>query len=203
MAQRIDLTGTKYGRLTAVTYAGKAKWNCLCDCGVSKDILTSSLRGGLTTSCGCYRKEATKKNRTTHGNAQAGNRTRTYRIWCNIKTRTTNPKATGFSNYGGRGITVCDRWAESFEEFLSDMGECPEGLSIDREDNNGNYEPSNCRWATAIEQANNQRLRIDAVLHEGKSAKEWALELDTTKDAIYGRLRNHGNTYGGTSHDLD
>lgn len=95
--------------------------------------------------------------RVIHGHAPRTGITRTYRIWCAMRARCQYPSINGYADYGGRGITVCDRWREDFRNFLADMGECPPGLSIDRVDNDGNYEPGNCRWATSLEQRRNQR----------------------------------------------
>ncbi len=161
MAAKInDLTGKKVNRLTVLSRAGIDSqrcitWNCLCDCGKSVLVSGRHLKEGGTGSCGCIRNEA----KSTHGQRKSGeNRTKEYVAWTSMKQRCYNQNDIGYKNYGGRGITVCDRWLNSFENFFTDMGKAPsQNHSVDRKENNGNYEPSNCRWATAFEQNQNKR----------------------------------------------
>lgn len=143
------------------------------------------MTSGHTKSCGCIK----GRHNLTHGMTKTG----TYNSWSAMRARCHNPKTEGFSLYGGRGIKVCDRW-NSFESFLADMGERPEGMSIDRIDNNGDYEPGNCRWASMPEQQRNRRTTIK-VERDGRSQciKDWCDELGLNVDQVYGRIR-HGQT---------
>ena len=149
--------GDKYGMLTAVKFHHKNKWNCQhwlfkCECGNEKVLNTNNVKNGNTTSCGCV---ALRGNNLKHGM----NKTKTHYCWYGMRSRCFDKNRIDYKYWGGRGITICSRWLgkNGFENFLSDMGEKPEGLSLDRIDNDGNYCPENCRYATSKQQNNNKR----------------------------------------------
>lgn len=166
MSQFIDLTGQKFGRLTVVRFAGRSRhrlslWECSCECGKTTTVTSGNLRQGISKSCGCGREVSHLK----HGYARAKGPKRTeYEIWGSMIKRCENPNHVAYKNYGGRGISVCERWRygeagkTGFECFLEDMGTRPSpDLTVDRENNDGNYEPGNCRWATWSQQVRNRR----------------------------------------------
>ena len=159
-----DLTGQTFSRLTVIEFAetrkGQSYWNCICQCGSRLVVMSPNLTRGFTKSCGCLHKEILISTRSTLG--YFGDKSSVeYRTWAAMIGRCENPKTKKYPLYGGRGISVCPRWRKSFEAFRADMGERPGPLySIDRyPDPDGNYEPSNCRWATAKEQRHNRSKR--------------------------------------------
>lgn len=188
----IDLTGRAFGRLTVVsqgeTRKGIARWNCQCKCGKTSVVTAGHLRSGHTKSCGCAMH--TGAGSRTHGRC----RTPMYFIWTNIIQRCYNPECTHYQNYGGRGVGMCERWRNSFEDFLADMGERPsKNHSVDRyPDQNGNYEPSNCRWAT-MKQQNRNRRNNTLLTHDGETLTlaEWSERFGVKQATVCYRLK-HG-----------
>ena len=143
----------RYGRHG---HAVSVLWLCRCKCGTERVVFGSNLRQGLSTSCGCLKREKTRERNTKHGHACRGKVTRAYTRWLGMLQRCSDPNHAAYCYYGARGISVCERWLK-FENFYADMGDPPPGLSIDRIDNNGNYEPDNCEWATPLQQNHNRR----------------------------------------------
>lgn len=167
-----DLTGMKFGRLVAIGCVGtrRGRWKCRCDCGCEKVLRRHILLDGITQSCGCLRRDRAAASRKTHGLSQ----TPSYSSWIAMIRRCTDPTQSFFARYGGRGISICARWMK-FENFLADMGHRPAGTTIDRIDNNGNYEPGNCRWATRKEQSRNLSVnRIISFRGESLCLTAWA-----------------------------
>lgn len=146
-----DLTGQRFGRWTVLRWTRKQYaehfWFCCCDCGVEREVVGGSLKSGKSTSCGCYSRERTTK----HGKEG----TRIYNTWAQMLSRCNNPKAQSYPHYGAKGIKVCDRWKD-FSNFYADMGDIPEGKTLDRVDGRKGYEPTNCKWSTHKEQARNK-----------------------------------------------
>jgi len=156
------VSGQRFGRLVAVSFdsrgpRGRALWSFRCDCGTEATKRTDAVLSGQVQSCGCLQRESRKLVNTKHGQNPKGGPTPEYRCWQNMMTRCRNQNYEKRHSYGGRGISVCERW-ENFEAFFADMGQRPSPAhSIDRVDNDGNYEPGNCRWATLAEQTRNRR----------------------------------------------
>lgn len=165
---------------------------CVCDCGTQKRVKFWNIKTGLSTSCGCVaarnasaRAHLMHEAKTTHGKSGS----RAYGIWCGMKDRCGNPNSAYYAYYGGRGVKVCDRWRDSFENFLADMGEPGPQETIERIDNDGGYEPSNCKWATRKEQQNNRRVSRK-ITHNGRTmtAKQWSEEAGIHINTLIQRL---------------
>lgn len=185
-----DLTGMICGRLTVVRQSGadakkRARWECLCSCGNTVTVQSTCLVSGFTRSCGCLKRENSRAQLTTHGKSK-GNPT--YSTWMRMRQRCKNPKSTQYKWYGGRGITICERW-ELFENFLLDMGDRPKGKTIDRIDHNGNYEPENCKWSTHAEQGNNTS-RNHYLTYGGKTQTiaDWSRETGIKSATLVRRI---------------
>lgn len=185
-----DLTGQRFGKLSVIKRDGNlcpTKWICKCDCGSICSIRVDRLIDGSAKSCGCYQREIAKKSKYKHGMAK----TKIYDIWSAMKSRCSNPNFKEYSNYGGRGITVCDEWRYSFEKFRdwSIENGYKEGLTIDRIDVNGNYCPENCRWATRYEQNRNKRDNRFLTLNGRKMVlKDWSIELGIKYSTLSNRI---------------
>lgn len=187
MSALVNLQGLRFGRLLVIRRDGsnhrrKAMWLCRCDCGNEHRVAGSYLTSGRTTSCGCFQREDLSKRRTKHGACKLRQRWPEYGAWLTMINRCHLPTAQKYRDYGARGISVCHRWRfgdgerSGFECFIADMGRRPDpSLSIDRIDNDSGYEPNNCRWATALQQANNRRAyrkRLDMEMDTGLLPRE-------------------------------
>jgi len=192
----IDLTGQKFGLLTVLSKSDKTRgkrnriaWKCLCECGKEVLVVGEQLRYGVTKSCGCLKRKIAKDNHTKHGFA---NKERLYTIWRHIRGRCSDKNDKRYKNYGGRGITVCDEWLNSYLSFRNWAMEngYNDNLTIDRIDVNGNYEPSNCRWATQKEQANNMTTNHLLELNgEIMNIKQWSERIGIKYMTILYRLK--------------
>lgn len=191
-----EISGKTFGRWTVLSRAENRPgcditiWTCRCKCGVTKEVFGNILRSGRSKSCGCLANELSKKRFVTHGHTSSGRESRAYSTWRGMLHRCENRNAVGYKHYGGRGITVCERW-KKFDNFYADMGNpLTKQHSIDRIDNDGNYEPSNCRWATREEQSNNTS-RSWCIQHDGYAMNriEWANHLRMDIGTLRSRLR--------------
>ena len=192
----IDMTGKKYGRLTAIKLDHKDKrnecyWLCKCDCGNTTIVSGYKLRTGHTRSCGCYREEKRGDRHRSHGMTD----TKLYTIWRNMKARCHNPKNDMYHRYGARGIKVCDEWRNSFNTFMewANKAGYSEGLSIERVDIDKGYNPENCRWITKKEQyLNRSDSHLVTAFGKTQTIKEWADESGIAFDTIERRLNAYG-----------
>lgn len=194
-----DLTNQSFGRWVVVGESslkgnrGQVKWDCVCSCGNKGSVLGNNLTRGISTSCGCYISEVTSKRNHKHGLAHSY----IWNVWQMMIRRCYDPDSVAYKNYGGRGISVCERWLNSVENFYLDMGERPSSkYSLERIDNNGNYEPSNCKWATTKEQSRNRRnnrvLNCNGIK---KCVADFAEEIGVHPDKIHNRLKYGWSDY--------
>ena len=194
--KQLNLTGERFGKLVVIKTAGKTKngaylWKCKCDCGNEIIANVGNLKNGHTKSCGCLRVDRCKTNFTKHGLEH----TRLYGIWSDMRLRCYDEKNIAYHRYGGRGITICDEWKNDVKAFYdwATANGYKDSLTIDRIDNDGNYCPENCRWATVKEQASNRRSNI-LVTHNGKTqtTKKWANEVGTPYKVVWARMQKLG-----------
>lgn len=190
-AKVIDMTGRRYASLVAIRQTGRStsrdlNWLFVCDCGNHFEANGYSVRCGKIITCPTCSKERVRMASVKHGLSE----TVEFGIWTGIQTRCYNRRTKAFKDYGGRGIVVCDRWLESFDNFLADMGKRPsKHHSIDRKDNNGNYEPSNCWWATSKEQNGNKRNNVMVTINGiTKHMTDWIRDLGLNKNTVYSRI---------------
>jgi len=196
MTKREDITGQKFNYLTAIRFVeyNEKSHNCMwlfkCECGKEIIINKSNVKNGHTKSCGCYNQKVASERLKTHGQTD----TKEYRTWGNMKKRCLNPNDKNYKKYGGRGITVCKNWEDSFENFFEDMGYAPSPKhTIDRIDNNGIYEATNCRWATQKEQNRNYSRNINITINDKTHClKEWCEIYNKPYDLVYQRITKLG-----------
>lgn len=194
--RRVDLAGRRFGRWTVEELGklvgGRRYWLCACDCGVRKQVKGDHLNSGASTSCGCWKKDRASAQ-TIHGGNRRGARTPEYASWAAMVARCTNEKDRLFKYYGARGIKVCARWRNSFQAFLEDLGQRPEGMTLERVDNDGDYEPGNVKWATRTEQARNKRSsRRISWRGTTRVLVEWAEVLGIPYKTLHSRLNKYG-----------
>lgn len=187
--------GQRFGRYQVIervaNYDCRPHYKCKCDCGNERVVSGKYLRKGLSKSCGCFGAEQRKLASTKHGHSPRKGHSKEYTSWCNMKNRCYDVNNKQYCDYGGRGISVCDRWLNSFENFLSDMG-LSNGLTLDRIDVNGNYEPTNCKWSTSTEQARNKRNNHIVFLNGQKMVlAEAAEKIGITYDCLRQRIKKN------------
>ena len=192
---RLNLDGQRFGRLVAVRREKHSNYTatfylCKCDCGCEKLIRAAALRAGRVLSCGCLLKDFIVKTKKTHGLTNS----KEYKAWNDMKNRCYNKKVRNYTRYGGRGIKVCERWLNSFENFFADVGTKPTPKhSIERRDNNQSYSPENCYWATLEEQANNKERSLRIVYQDRKATlAHWSRILNLNYKSTWNRIYKDG-----------
>ena len=195
MGKPLELIRERFGRLTVTKFLGNkgtrySMWECVCSCGNTPVVRGSSLTSGQTKSCGCLRKEKASLTHRKHGQAVSGGKNGEYTIWKSMRRRCNDPKCPEYKDYGGRGIKICERWND-FNNFFEDMGDRPKGMSLDRKNNDGDYCPENCRWATPKEQSNNARSnKLLAYKSKTRNIAQWARHLDMNEGTLRYRLKH-------------
>lgn len=188
-----DISGQRFNLLTVIQPDSKRStsvwWLCKCDCGKTRVVPGGPLRGGSVYSCGCTRKPRIASV-VKHGGARVGKKTPEYKCWIGIRKRCLDPSSSNYYLYGGRGLAMCQRWMDSFPDFLEDMGTKPTPAhSIDRIDNDKGYYPENCRWADAVEQANNKRSNVRLEFNGlNLTLPQWSKRIGINRGALYQRL---------------
>lgn len=187
---RVDLVGQRFGRLVVISFKesvkGSPKWNCLCDCGNEVVCYGGNLKKGHSNSCGCYRKDRTVESRSTKNGAS---KHPLWGVYNQMVSRCHNEDNPSYYNYGGRGIKVCDRWLESAFNFYEDMGDCPEGMSLERVNNDQGYSPENCKWETKSMQQFNQRIAPNNTsgrtgVYWREDRQTWSVQIDHQNETI-------------------
>lgn len=200
MGNPIDMVGRRFGRLVvlerAADYMARGKptrmWVCQCDCGRLSTTYGNALRGGTTKSCGCFGVESFLARVTSHGMHKAPE----YKLWTAMRRRCNDQEDPAYDNYGGRGVRVCARWNESFQNFWEDMGPRPARMTLDRRDNDGDYARENCQWSTYGEQSRNKRTNV-FITFEGETmvVADWAARFNTSGTAISARWKKFGTLH--------
>lgn len=194
--KKVDFSGRKIHRWSVIreveSRGHRRYYLCQCDCGTEKVVALPNLQSGKTKSCGCLRKEIAREVNTKHGDKRGrGRYSSEYVVWCHMKSRCCNPREKRYKDYGGRGIGVCERWLNSYENFLEDMGRKPfPSAKIERIDNDKGYSPDNCRWASNAEQSRNRRSNV-VIEYQGREMvlSDWAKELGIAPATLSSRLK--------------
>lgn len=190
----VDLSGSTFNRWTVLSFDRFHKhlefWNCRCACGKERSVRGHDLLHVKSKSCGCLSIEVSREKAIIHGHTAHGSTSREFHSWCAMRQRCSNKNSANWKHYGGRGITVCNSWCD-FSNFLRDMGRCPDGCSIERIDNDGNYCPENCKWATKEEQMNNTRSNHMLTLgNKTSTVRQWERALGFNTGVIQSRINN-------------